>query len=316
MSAKLPRAEAPLRDLTAAEIAAYRADGVVRASGLFPRAWVERMQEAVDRAAAEPTAFGRQVSLPESGFRGDLFLWKTRDAFRDFVLASPAAHVAQQVLGAREVRFFYDQLFLKPVGCHVATPWHQDLPFWPLRGGSVCSIWMTFDPVSRESSGLEFVRGSHRWPERYKAVTPDYNAYMLDSDLPDPPDVEARRDEFDLLGWDMQPGDVLVFDSLVLHGSLGNYSTDRARRAFSTRWCDERVRYAPRHATLPLLWDHGLADGDPLAGPLFPRILPEPVPAEWRRRAVGPEPPDPATVARVQAEIAERMAERSRAPAR
>ena len=152
---------------------------------------------------------------------------------------------------------------------------------------------MTFDPVDRESSGLEFVRGSHRWSQRFKAITPDYNPYMMDSDLEDPPDIDGHRADYDLVCWDMEPGDVVIFTGLVTHGSTGNHTTDRPRRAFSSRWVGEGVRFAPRHATMPLLWTHGLKPGDPLGGPLFPRVLPAPIAREGELRALGPEAPDP-----------------------
>ncbi len=211
------------------------------------------------------------------------------------------------------MNFFYDQLFVKPAGCHVATPWHQDVTFWPVEGEQLCSIWITFDDVSRESSGLEFVRGSHRWPNRYKAVTPDYNPYMMDSDLEDPPDIDSHREDFDLVCWDMQPGDVILFNSLVVHGSTGNHTTDQPRRAFSTRWAGDDVCFAPRHATMPLFWQHDLEPGDPLGGPLFPRILPEPIASEGARRRRGPEPQDPeitrAAVARIKTGMQARRAQ-------
>lgn len=300
--------DAPLRELSPDEIDAFHRDGAICARGLFPTEWVERMARAVDAAVASPSEFGGEVSAPDAGFTNDIFLWKTRDEFRDFLYESPAAHIAQQVLGDEEVRFFYDQLFVKPAGCHVATPWHQDITFWPVEGEQVVSIWMTFDPVTRESSGLEFVRGSHRWPERFKAVDPTHNPYLLAADLPDPPDVEAHRDEYELLGWDMEPGDALLFGAVVLHGSLGNYTTDRPRRAFSSRWCGPDFRYAPRHPTMPLLWEHGLAPGESLSGPLFPRVLPTRIAGEDAHRAEGPVPPDPAVVDRVLGEIREHVA--------
>jgi ectoine hydroxylase-related dioxygenase (phytanoyl-CoA dioxygenase family) len=286
----------PLRDLTAAEVEAFDRDGVFCARGLFPDAWVERMARAVDRIVAEPTFYGGQVSLDQQGFSGDLFVWKQDDDFRDFIYDSPAARVANGVLRSQRVNFFYDQLFVKPPGCHVPTPWHHDVTFWPIEGERVCSIWMTFDPVDRESSGLEFVRGSHRWPQRFKSITPDHNPYMRASDLDDPPDVDPHRDDYDLVCWDMEPGDVLVFNGLVVHGSTGNHTTDRRRRAFSTRWAGDDVRFDPRHPTMPLLWPHGLEKGDALGGPLFPQILPRPIEAEGLRRAEGPEPPDPETM--------------------
>jgi len=290
-----------LRPLLDEELEAYDRDGVVCARGLFPEPWVRRMADAVDRVVAAPTFLGNVVSMKDDDFSGDLFLWKTDDDFRDWVFDSPAARIASQVLRSPVVRHFYDQLFVKPPGCHVPTPWHHDVTFWPVEveSRSLCSIWITFDAIDRESSGLEFVRGSQRWPERFKAVTPNYDPYMLDSSFADAPDVDAHREDYDLFCPDMEPGDCLIFDAHVVHGSSSNHSTDRRRRAFSSRWCTGDVVFDGRRATMPLLWEHGLADGDTLAGPLFPQVLPEPIPGESARRTGPPEPPAPEFVERV-----------------
>ena len=292
--------EPPLRALTSAEIAAYDEDGVVHAPDLFPPHWLDRMQAAIDRIVSEPTFFGRALSRQEAGFTGDLFLWKQDPDFHEWVFASPAARIAQQVLRTPTVRHFYDQLFVKQPGCQMRTPWHQDITFWPVQLDSraLCSIWISFDDVTRESSRLEFVRGSQRWTERYKAVTPTYDPYMLASDLPEPPDVEAHRDDYNLFSPNTKRGDCLIFDPFVLHGSSGNYSTSVARRAFSTRWAGDDVRYESRPATMPLLWKHGLRDGQSLSGPLFPQVLPECIPGEVERGFRGPEPPDPENLRR------------------
>ncbi len=300
--------DTPLRVLTEEELLAYDEDGVVHARGLFPAAWIERMAKAVDRVVASPTFMGNVVSMKDRGFSGDLFLWKTDDDFRDWVYDSPAAHVAQQVLRSSSVRHFYDQLFVKPAGCHVPTPWHHDVTFWPVDVASrgLCSIWITFDPVDRASSGLEFVKGSHHWPQRFKAVTPDHDPYMRDSDFEDAPDIDAHRADYDLFCPDMEPGDCLIFGPHVVHGSSSNHSSDAPRRAFSTRWASGDVPFESRWATMPLLWEHGLADGEPLSGSLFPQLLPAPIEAEGARRASGPEPPDPEHLRRVMSAIANR----------
>ncbi|MCZ6782137.1 MAG: hypothetical protein O7G30_02405 [Proteobacteria bacterium] len=111
----------PLRELTPEELNAFDEDGVVAARGLFPDDWIQRMAAAVDRVVSNPTPFGRAVSIEDRGFAGDLFLWKLDDDFRDWVYDSPAALVAQQILRSRRVRHFYDQLFVKPSGCHVTS---------------------------------------------------------------------------------------------------------------------------------------------------------------------------------------------------
>ena len=140
--------EAPTRDLTPEEVEDYERDGVICARGLFPDAWIERMAAAVDRFIENPSLMGGVVSMPDQDFSGDLFLWKLDDEFRDFVYHSPASRIAQQVLGSDVVRHFYDQLFAKPAGCQVPTPWHHDVTFWPvdLESRNLCSLWITFDP--------------------------------------------------------------------------------------------------------------------------------------------------------------------------
>lgn len=265
----------PLRDLTPVEVASFVEDGVVCARGVMPREWLAIVEEAIERNLREPTFIGQMISLPDQGFLNDVFVWLHDDGFRRFVLESPASRLASQALaglGSREVMFFYDQSFVKEPGTEVPTPWHHDLTFWPVEGQQVCSIWMPLDPVTTATSGLEYILGSHRWPNRFKAVTPDYSEFMLDPDLDDMPDIDAHRDQYELAAWDMEPGDVLIFHPLVVHGSQGNRSTTVRRRALATRWFGDDVVYRNRPYTMPLPPDHGLADGDPFTGDLFPRF--------------------------------------------
>ena len=264
--------DSPLRNLSQTEIDAFHRDGVVCARAIMPAEWIERMAAAVERSIRDPSPLGATISMQDQGFTNDIFLWLRDPEYRAFVFDSPAAAIAHQAIGSRTVSFFYDQLFVKEPGTQVPTPWHHDLTFWPIEGQQLCSIWMPLDPVTRASSGLEYVRGSHRWNRRFKAITPDYNAYMLNSDLEDPPDIDAHREDYDLVNWDMEPGDVLIFHPLVVHGSRGNSSMTRRRRALATRWLGDDVVYAPRKATMPLPPQHGLHPGDRVGGPLFPEV--------------------------------------------
>jgi len=302
--------EAPTRELTKDELEAYERDGVICARGLFSADWIERMSGAIDRVVENPSVLGNSISMKDQDFSGDLFLWKTDDDFLAFVFESPASRIAQQILGSKVVRHFYDQLFVKPAGCHVPTPWHHDVTFWPVEPESrnLCSIWMTLDSVERESSGLEFVKGSHRWPQLFKAVTPNYDPYMLASNYDDVPNIDDHRDDYDLFSPDMEPGDILIFNAHIVHGSSSNYSTDRPRRAFASRWCDDSIVFEERQATMPLLWDHGLSNGARVGGSLFPQVLPERIESEVGSREDAPDPPDPAYVRQVLVRVAQRMA--------
>jgi ectoine hydroxylase-related dioxygenase (phytanoyl-CoA dioxygenase family) len=293
----LPEPAAPHRPLSEEELAAYERDGAVCARGLLDDATVDQMRDALEDVIANQKVLGGGgISRPDDGFHGDIFVWKLHDAFRDLALFSALPALASQVLHSKTINFFYEQFFVKRAGCSIDTPWHQDIPFWPVAGSEIVSFWITLDPVTRASSGLEFGRGSHQWEKRYKAITPNHDPYMMDTDLPPAPDFGQRRDEYELIGWDMEPCDVLVFGPVVCHGSGGNRSNERDRRALAFRYSGDDVVYAPRHATMPLLWEHGLEPGDRLSGPLFPQVWPHALESEIAKRWAAPEPPEPSAV--------------------
>jgi hypothetical protein len=54
---------------------------------------------------------------------------------------SPNAEIAATLMGADEVRVFYDQVFVKEPNTVEMTDWHHDLPFWPMRGHCRPEAW-------------------------------------------------------------------------------------------------------------------------------------------------------------------------------
>ena len=279
----------PLRTLTEEEIETFRRDGVVMVKGLLQDNWLALLEVGLEEARSSASLIGKGMSANSPGYEMDAYLWKRVDAIRDLIYYSPCARWAQQLMGSEEVRFFYDQMFVKEPGTDTPTPWHHDLTFWPLEGNQICSFWIPLDPVTRANSGLQYVKGSHLWQKRFKAISPDYNASLIDPTMEDVPDINAHPDKYETTSWDMEPGDVLMFHPLTLHGASGNTSRDRRRRALALRWTGDDVRYAPTETVLPIPYRHNSKPGGPLSGGAFPRILPEHIPAERALRATGPE---------------------------
>jgi ectoine hydroxylase-related dioxygenase (phytanoyl-CoA dioxygenase family) len=267
---------APARGLTQQDLQALDRDGVVCVRGALDQEWVERVRRAVDGAAADPTWNGRYISRRKEGLYHDMFVWLKDDRMRELWFDSPLAHLAAQAMRSRRVNLLYEELFCKEPGSSLPTPWHQDAAAWPVSGEHIVNIWVPADPVTPENSGLEFVRGSHLWNKRFKVETAEYNANLLGADLDWCPDIEADRATYDIVHWDMDPGDVLIFGPRIVHGSGGNSSASRGRRAIAFRFTGDDARYDPRPNTMPLFWKHELAQGDPMGGPLFPEILPDP----------------------------------------
>ena len=70
----------------------------------------------------------------------------------------------------------------------------------------------------------------------------------------------------------MEPGDLLIFHPLTLHGSSGNYHISQQSRRLAFRWLGDDVTYAPTPYTMPFPVEN-LAPGDPIAEPSFTSVI-------------------------------------------
>lgn len=261
---------APLRAISAAERETYARDGVVCLRGIFPLAWLDFLAIAAEEAMARPGPHAEEYEDSDSSgrFFGDLELAERLPAFRHFAMASPAAQIAARVMGSTRVNFFYDQLLVKEPGTSARTPWHQDQPYWAVSGRQVCSLWLPLDPVPAEVA-VEYVCGSHNWPQYSPYHFADGSAYA-GTGLPPLPDIEAERDKHRIVAFEMQPGDCMLFQAMIVHGAPGNTGQHR-RRALSTRWTGDDARYCvrPGEVAIPTA-DPGLKHGEHMDCARFP----------------------------------------------
>lgn len=268
----------PLRPITDDEIHTYRDDGIVVLRQLFDPDWLAHLRPLVDADMAAPGPLSQELESDPAGgrFFFDTFLWPRSAGFSRFVHESPAASIVASLMGASKVNIFFDQLLVKEPGTSEPTPWHHDLPYWPIAGEQVCTLWLALDEVSADSGAVEYIRGSHRWGEQYHppAFAGD-DRYR--TGLPRVPDFEARRDELDLIRFELAPGDCTVHHGLLVHAAPGNQRTDRRRRAYVTRWAGDDVVYAPEGELMPILRDPGIEPGAPLDCDLWPVV--------WREQA-------------------------------
>lgn len=203
------------------------------------------------------------------------------DGLRQLYIDGPLGAIAARLTRSETVNLYSDQLFLKTPGSSVRTPWHQDQPYWLLQGTKVAVCWVPVDTVRLDSGAMGYVRGSHRWGVTYKPSDFRTSTGVMDfpgmvtDDLTDLPPIDANPDDYDIVRFEAEPGDVIVHHWKTLHGSAGNTSQDRLRRADSVRLAGDDVTFYKR-ASSPEPFRHtvGLADGDALDGAeRFPRIF-------------------------------------------
>jgi ectoine hydroxylase-related dioxygenase (phytanoyl-CoA dioxygenase family) len=274
-SAELARRAAAV--VTSDLVQAYARDGVVCLRGLLSPAEVERLRRGIDANLAAPSTRAIVASRPDDPgrFVEDFCNWPDNPDYRATLFDTPLPHAARLLMGSRRVRLYHDHMLTKEPGTRQPTPWHQDQPYYNVEGRQNASFWIPVDPVRRHST-LEFVAGSHHgtwWMPR--SFMTNQARWFPEGSLAELPDIEAERDRHPILGWALEPGDMVCFHMLTLHASAG-VDGDRRRRVFSARYLGDDMVHAPRPwKTSPDF--PGLAEvlpaGAPLDHPLFPLLV-------------------------------------------
>lgn len=267
----------PLRAIAEEEIRTYEEDGVVCLRGLFDADWCRRMHEASLRFMQSGQGRQRIVDRPdETGkFYSNVFMCGSDADFLAFRDESPVAEIAATLMRSKSVRFWYDQLFIKEPTTVAPTQWHHDLPFWPFLGNDIISIWTAFTPATRESSGLVYIAGSHKWGKFYRPVTPDEDPAFANPELEPCPNFSEQEGDPSLrfLSWDMEPGDCVCHHPLTVHGAGPNKSSTERRIGLSLRFFGTDARYDPRPYTVRLPAEPSCQPGEyPADDRLFPEI--------------------------------------------
>jgi len=252
----------------------FRRDGAACLRGVFAD-WVDIIAAGIDRNMRDPGPLASNLvqTGQSGGFFDDYCNWQRIPEFTRTIHESPAAELAARFMRSQSAQFFHEHVLVKEPGTQKPTPWHSDLPYYFLDGQQTISFWIPIDPV--KAATLRLIAASHRWerqvrPMRWLDSSDFYNEDGGYRDVPDP-DCDPT---LQVLEWQMQPGDAVIFDYRTVHGARGNAASTR-RRVLSLRWVGDDVRYAERPGrTSPPYPEHGMVTGQRLREDWFPVIWP------------------------------------------
>lgn len=253
--------------ITAQQITDFQRDGAVVVRCIF-KDWVAIMAEGIERNMREPGKYASENAVTQGRFFDDYCNWQRIPEFDNVIRNSPAAELAARAMESNTAQIFHDHVLVKEPGTPKPTPWHQDAPYYFVKGSQTVSLWIPLDPV-REAS-LQFIAGSHKWDRLVRPVSWADNSDFYASndewmDVPSPSDSEV-------LGWPMEPGDAVLFDYRTAHGARGNETNNR-RRALSLRFLGDNARYMERPGrTSPPFPGHGMSTGEKLRKDWFPVV--------------------------------------------
>ena len=121
-------------DETESAIREYHTNGASVIRGILDQKWISTMREAIQRVLDHPEAHPwntlrrekKAVTMEISSSGAVIPILKNSCVI-------PLASNRSKVLKSNSIRFFYDQLLVKEPLTKEKTPFHQDLPYWPLK---------------------------------------------------------------------------------------------------------------------------------------------------------------------------------------
>jgi len=217
--------------LSDAEVETYHRDGlVVPSQGLEPETVVLLAKALEDLLTRNPDADRNIIICPHLTDYGPLAVdgdpvW-LEIAKRPDILA-----VVSKIMGP-DVILWGTTIFGKPAGTGQVIPWHQDAPHWPIEPRATTSVWIALDRCTPENGCLRYIPGTHGGEVRHI----DINDTAEGKDaavrlILDPAAVDETRARDVLL----EPGEMAILDTWLVHGSNPNRSPNR-RAAFVLRF--------------------------------------------------------------------------------
>lgn len=225
---------------TSAHIATYEADGYVVAKGLFSRAEAAQYRDHYFRLRAarsyDDDYSGADVHQgdPLLAYPRMIHMHRWDEKSLDWLL-EPRIRAWLEGLRGREQYAVQTMLYFKPAGAR-GQALHQDQLFLRVKPGACTAAWMALEDVDEENGCLRVVPGSHKLPLLCRAEA-DTSVSFTDVGSQVPPDIES-------IPVVLEPGDVLFFHGLLIHGSMPNSSVDRFRTTLIGHYIDgdtERV---------------------------------------------------------------------------
>lgn len=190
--------------------------------------------------------------------------WRISTAFHDLLWNPAFLMPAAQLLGGA-VRFWHDQLFVKPPHHGGVVAWHQDYSYWTrTQPMAHLSCWIGLDDSTRENGCVHYVPGSHRW--NLLPITGLANdLHSIQTVLTD-----QQKAQFRPVAIELKAGECSFHHPLMVHGSFENRS-DRPRRGAVINVFRDGVKSV---SDSPLLEGvPSIPSGQKMGGQFFPRLF-------------------------------------------
>jgi len=206
--------------LSSRERDSYARDGYVVPAWRFAERTIDAMRAALDKLIADNPGVRPEKLVSahlENGSEGV----KGSRAFLELAQDPDLVELISDAIG-EDVILWGCQVFCKPGGDGLETPFHQDGHYWPIRPLATCTAWVALDPSRKENGCLKVVPGSHAGRKLFSHLREDRQDLVLTQRIQDP-----AFDESTAVDIELEPGQMSLHDVYMIHGAAVNRSPMR-----------------------------------------------------------------------------------------
>jgi ectoine hydroxylase-related dioxygenase (phytanoyl-CoA dioxygenase family) len=149
--------------------------------------------------------------------------------YKNLILDSKLRDIVKLRYGSTSKRIFNSSLFAKPKNVGLSTKIHQDNAFFNLNNAEALTCWVAIDKSDKDNGGLFYYKGSSKLGLVNHIPEGNLGASMT---IEKTEEFKRLIKKFKKVFIDVSPGDCVIHDALVVHGSKSNIS-NKNRRAFN-----------------------------------------------------------------------------------
>ncbi len=203
------------------EIELYNRDGFLIVRGAAKDEPLKRPQNELDRLRTDVengTLRGNHLMENDRQARVVFDPYDHSPTLRELVNRPEMLERAKAIVGGK-IHLHHTKLMCKPALEGTAQPWHQDHYYWPGKKPNQMAVFVCIDPSTEANGCLRCIPGTHtnglrEHHQEFHEKTGERHWVC-----------NVSKEELDrqvlFLG---EPGDLIFFGSLTIHGSEGNQS--------------------------------------------------------------------------------------------
>ncbi len=235
------------RSLTDSEIETFQQQGWVFVPSLIApdlaAQILERAKAVMGEEALATTGGGGgdpQFAEYRNILRNYLGFWKIDPLMHEVSHSPELAREISRLLRGRAVRFFNDEVLVKPPAeaGGKRTPWHQDFPHATFDRSGLVNIWISLVDLPAERGPMSFLSGSNRFGPLGRTLLDDEDVVAQNPWLAEQCPIETPPA--------MAPGDATIHGDLTIHGGPA-FDGPHWRWAYLINLMDAAIRYTGAH---------------------------------------------------------------------